>query len=94
MSDLLISFFSDINIQPGARYYLQLENDDEVDELVNSLKDQTRSIPFVYQHNYGTAYYTFSIEIGSVNMVVAFTSAQVSPDFLVTLRNQVGEQQG
>ncbi|MCJ8014172.1 DNA phosphorothioation-dependent restriction protein DptH [Paenibacillus sp. KQZ6P-2] len=94
VSNLLISFFSDINIQPGARYFLQLENEEEVISLVESLRDQSISTPFVYQHNQGSAYQSFSIEIGKVNLVIAYTSEGVSPDFLVTLRNQVGEQQG
>lgn len=94
VSNLLISFFSDINIQPGQRYFLQLENEEEVLALAESLREQSISIPFVYQHNQGSAYHSFSVDINNVNLVVAHTSDEVSPDFLVTLRNQVGEQQG
>lgn len=94
VSNLLISFFSDINIQPGQRYFLQLENEEEVLTLAESLRDQSISTPFVYQHNQGSAYHSFSVDINNVNLVVAYTADGVSPDFLVTLRNQVGEQQG
>ncbi|MFI2859250.1 DNA phosphorothioation-dependent restriction protein DptH [Paenibacillus sp. JSM ZJ436] len=94
VSNLLIGFFSKINIQPGQRYFLQLENEEEVLTLVESLREQSMSTPFVYQHDQGSAYHTFSVAISNVNLVVAFTSPGVSPDFLVTLRNQVGEQQG
>lgn len=94
VSNILINFFSDINIEPGARYFLQLESEDEVAMLVESLRKESISTPFVYQHNHGSAYHSFSIPIENVNLVIAFTSDEVSPDFLVTLRNQVGEQQG
>lgn len=94
VSNLLIRFFSDINIQPGQRYFLQLENEEEVLTLAESLLDQSISTPFVYQHNQGSAYHSFSIDINNVNLVIAYTSDEVSPDFLVTLRNQVGEQKG
>ncbi|MEI4896647.1 hypothetical protein Q8G71_35750, partial [Klebsiella pneumoniae] len=70
------------------------ENEEEVFALAESFRVQSISTPFVYQHNQGSAYHSFSVDINNGNLVVAYTSDEVSPDFLVTLRNQVGEQQG
>src|SRR5690606_18934830 len=53
------------------------------------------TIPFSYKHERGEAYNTFALEFNiNHKLVVASTSQNVKPDFLVTLRNAVGEQLG
>ncbi|WP_099353724.1 DNA phosphorothioation-dependent restriction protein DptH [Fredinandcohnia onubensis] len=94
LSDVLLKFFKETEIKPGDRFYLQLDTHGEVEELVEVFKNHEDAIPFTYQHNMGEPYSTFGININNVNLVFANTSSNVKPDFLVTLRNQVGEQQG
>ncbi|MGO4890411.1 DNA phosphorothioation-dependent restriction protein DptH [Anaerobacillus sp. MEB173] len=90
--DLLISFFKDTEIKSGDRFYLQLDSNDDVMQLINVFKLFDHSHDFVYQHSMGEPYETFFININDVKLVFAFTSENVKADFLVTLRNQVGEQ--
>ncbi|MCZ8538303.1 DNA phosphorothioation-dependent restriction protein DptH [Paenisporosarcina quisquiliarum] len=93
ISTLIIEHFTREGIKSGDRYYLQLDNDSDVEKLVNGMKENDSQI-FIYKHELGDEYYTFSLPLGEVNLVVANTSEVVKPDFLVTLRNLVGEQKG
>jgi DNA phosphorothioation-dependent restriction protein DptH len=93
ITESLLSFFKDTQIKPGDRYYLQLDKPEDVQSLVESLQNQENVKQFIYKHEFGDPYITFSIEINDVQLIIANTSETVNPDFLVTLRNQVGEQQ-
>lgn len=77
---------------PGDRYYIQLDSQSEVDKLVNALSENSYTEPFLYQHEHGDPYETFLINFDRHKLIVANTSPMVKPDFLVTLRNLVGEQ--
>jgi DNA phosphorothioation-dependent restriction protein DptH len=92
ISTLLIDYFKEVGIKSGDRYYLQLDSETEVSQLVNALNQINGSKVFRYQHERGEEYQTFSLSFQTVNMVVTHTSKEVKPDFLVTLRNLVGEQ--
>ncbi|WP_085524488.1 DNA phosphorothioation-dependent restriction protein DptH [Tuberibacillus sp. Marseille-P3662] len=94
ISDLILGFFQEQKINMGDRFYLQLDNKDDVYKLVQALSTRSITKEFIYQHQLGQEYRTFSIEINDVKLVVAHTSDLVKPDFLVTLRNLVGDQEG
>lgn len=94
ISDMLHQFFQKELKSPGERYYLQLDHEHDVEGMAQALQIHPDSNPFTYQHQYGEAYTTFAIPVNGINLVVAYTSSKVKPDFLVTLRNQVGEQKG
>ncbi|WP_179884966.1 DNA phosphorothioation-dependent restriction protein DptH [Bacillus sp. AFS015802] len=88
----LIDYFKTTVVKPGNRYYLQLDNQKELSQLISSLREITNIQTFTYQHAQGEKYETFSIPFNGVKLVIAHTSENVTPDFLVTLRNLVGEQ--
>jgi DNA phosphorothioation-dependent restriction protein DptH len=88
----LIDYFKSSNITAGNRYYLQLDNQEELSLLVRALQEIKNVQSFEYKHEHGDQYETFFIPFGVVKLVVAHTSERVTPDFLVTLRNLVGEQ--
>ena len=94
ISSLLTDYYKKSEIKSGERFYLQLDKESDVLNLVEGLKDISSSKPFLYKHELGEEYKTFSIPFGIINLVVAYTSEDVKPDFLVTLRNLVGEQKG
>ena len=94
IADQLLNYFKKMDIAPGERFYLQLDREQEISHLVKSLQQKQDTTKFIYKHEHGEPYDTFSIEIGYTRLVVAYTSKEVKPDFLVTLRNQVGEQTG
>jgi DNA phosphorothioation-dependent restriction protein DptH len=92
ISNVLLSFFGESEVKPGDRYFLQLETTDQVNNLVQAFINNQNATKFTYQHKQGDPYETYSFQIGLVKLVIAYTSENVKPDFLVTLRNQVGEQ--
>lgn len=94
LSEKLINYFNQITLQGGERFYLQFDNERQVQEFYEFLKSDEKTEEFRYQHHHGSPYTTFAMQSGSVKIVVAATTEHVTPDFLVTLRNQVGEQKG
>ena len=94
IADQILQHFSSSSLSAGDRFYLQLDQDEEIKKLVNSLQQKQNVQKFVYKHEFGEPYETFCIEIDNIRVVVAHTHGNIKPDFLVTLRNQVGEQQG
>lgn len=94
LSVLLESFFKQSGIKKGDRFYLQLDSQSDVLNLIKELKKLSNTKEFKYKHTLGDEYITFSIIFEELELVVAYTSQEVKPDFLVTLRNLVGEQKG
>lgn len=94
VTKLVLDYFINSSINAGDRFYLQLDKINEVESLIHTLKEQEHIKEFVYQHELGEPYTTFSIDVNKTKVVIAYTSGEVNPDFLVTLRNQVGEQKG
>lgn len=94
IASLLVKFFKNEKIKSGDRFYLQLDNEDDVEQLMDSLQGIEGSSVFRYKHELGDEYETFQLSYQNVKLVVANTSPDVKPDFLVTLRNLVGEQKG
>ncbi|USK35048.1 DNA phosphorothioation-dependent restriction protein DptH [Bacillus sp. F19] len=92
LSDKLIQFFQGQSLEGGERYYLQFEDEKQVSDLYKVLKTKDIAADFDYQHKLGSPYSTFSLNFGEFRVVVAATIENVTPDFLVTLRNEVGEQ--
>lgn len=96
ISTLILNHFNDSGIRPGDRFSLQLDKKEEVDCIVKSLQ-QNDSFPpekFIYHVEYDIYYRTFLIPLSKSRLIVAYPSKYVKSDFLVTLRNLVGEQKG
>lgn len=96
ISTLLLSYFNETGILPGERFSLQLDKETEVQSLVDAImtNDSHPVEEFKYKLNSKKDYKTFSIQFAEARLLFAYTSSQVKPDFLVTLRNLVGEQKG
>lgn len=95
LSDELIQYLTTTSFKRGDRFYLQFDNTNQVQEFYKVLSESDFAQQFQYKHEQGSLYNTFSIKLSDgMNVVVAATSEKVTPDFLVTLRNQVGEQKG
>ncbi|WP_102345887.1 DNA phosphorothioation-dependent restriction protein DptH [Bacillus sp. Marseille-P3661] len=94
ISSLLVDYFRQIELKQGDRFYLQLDSESDVEELVKALESIEGINTFKYKHELGEEYTTFYIPFRNIKLVIAHTSEYVKPDFLVTLRNLVGEQKG
>lgn len=94
LSNKLTTFFEKQSLKGGERFYLQFDEESQVVQFYKALNEQDVAEVFTYQHEQGSPYNTFSLKIGDKKVVVAATINQVTPDFLVTLRNKAGEQSG
>lgn len=94
IADRLIGYFRQQSFRGGERYYLQFETSEQVRDFGNALQEHLDSVPFHYPLENGSVYETFALKKDSIRLVVAVADGNVTPDFLVTLRNRVGEQRG
>lgn len=94
MANKLLEFLKEQELEGGERYYLQFDEEKNVNEFYQTLKNLPEAQEFIYTHEYGTPYKTFSILVEDIKVVVAATINDVTPDFLVTLRNLVSDQEG
>lgn len=93
VTNTLVDYFENNNVSVGDRYVLQLERQEDVNEFIKAFSELDLVDTFCYQHQFGEPYETIALKINhNVLLVIAHTSDQVNPDFLVTIRNQVGEQ--
>lgn len=81
-------------ILSGDKFFLRFEQEKEIKDMVEAFQEMEQAQPFEYRHEEGSIYRTISININGVRLVVASTTDGVTPDYLVTLRNLVGEQNG
>lgn len=93
ISEMLVRQLAD-QISPGDRFYLQLDHQEDVEELMAALENLDQVERFNYTHETGSTYNTFAVRVKDVRLVVASTAHGVTPDFLVTLRNEAGDQKG
>jgi DNA phosphorothioation-dependent restriction protein DptH len=82
-----------VNVSPGERYYFQLEKHEDVEKVYATLQEIQNTKLFQYQHNGGAVYETFYLE-GKSKVIIAATVGDLKPDYLVTIRNLVSEQEG
>ena len=82
LSDKLINYLQAENLRGGERFYLQFDNHEQVQAFYDTLKEQDLSHAFYYQHKQGAPYETIAIKVSEeMKVVVATTSANVTPDF-------------
>lgn len=91
----LIRYWKNNNIQVGNRFFLQFDDKQEVENIVNALQtaDATIVEPFSYEHELGELYETFSLRFNNIRLVVAATTNGVLTDYLATVRNLVSNQE-
>jgi DNA phosphorothioation-dependent restriction protein DptH len=94
MADKLLTFLETQYLEGGERYYLQFDDEANVRDFYYTLRSLPQTEEYPYQHEHGSPYITFCIKINEVQVVVAATIDDITPDFLVTIRNAVSEQDG
>lgn len=97
LSDKIFDYFSKNNLEKGERYFIQFDEEDQIKELYNSIKEYgiNNNVyeDFTYQHEKGDEYNTFSINCDGIRVVIV-ECATISENYLVTLRNEVPKQEG
>lgn len=95
IAKVLIRYWENSEIQVGNRYFLQLEDEQEVKSIVDALQSVVPTIvePFSYEHERGDVYETFALRFKDIRLVVAATINGVLTDYLATIRNLVSMQE-
>ena len=96
LSERILEFFKDNPLNPGAKYNIQFETEEQVRSLYNVLKENILSEIYEYKDEYGNIKYK-SYELNFNNgkeLIVAATIDNIQPDFLTRLRNMVGHEEG
>lgn len=81
--------------QEIGRYYMELPSEEYMKQVVDALQSLEESTTFVYESPDGTnEYKTIALHYGDSKFVIASTLDNTHVDFIVTLRNEMSEQQG
>jgi len=92
LSKKLVYFFKENELNPGDRFFINFDNEEQVVNFYNSLeKNASNVFKYKYSEEFGS-YETFLINFGNVDLITATSS--VKSDFLVTLRNEVSKLDG
>lgn len=103
LSRKLILYFDSDEIRKGDKFFIKLDDKEQVNVLYDSLKDiaahwedegtDLEVADFAYTHEKGEEYKTYELKFENINVVVA-ESSTIEDDYLATLRNQVIKQMG
>ncbi|MBN2836543.1 MAG: DNA phosphorothioation-dependent restriction protein DptH [Candidatus Delongbacteria bacterium] len=92
ISKIVLEYISSVDLQSGDKYSVQLETNEQVDSLYNSLRmvaklhDKEVSVFCVDDY-----YKTYTLKIDDVRVIIAKTDDYVKEDYLTFLRNSVDQ---
>src|SRR5699024_2973761 len=95
VTEELVSLFKrQDEINKVGRYYLQLPTTEISDIIYDLLNKQEATQSFIYKHDQGNeAFKTIALHFGDQHFVIAKVTENITPSFLVTLRNAMSLQQ-
>ena len=95
LSDKIIEFFKDNPLTSGAKYNIQFETEEQVENLYEALKENSLKEEYEYLDKDGSVKYrSYLLDFSGVKLIIASTMNNVQPDFLTRLRNMVGLEPG
>lgn len=95
ISEKIITYFKTNEPNPGDKFFVQFEKEDHVENLYKELRNNIIAKPFVYEDaDRKQKYESYKLQFGAVELIVAAAMGNTHPDFLATLRNLVGIEQG
>ena len=96
LSEKIIKYFQVNKPQSGDKFFVQFETEEQVKNLYSELGKNTIANEFAYiDEKRGQNYKSYQLLFGDVSLVVAASmSGGPHPDFLATLRNLVGMEDG
>lgn len=94
LSEKIIQFFNYNPLSPGAKYNIQFEKKEQVENLYEALKKNNLYKGFEYRDKGQVKYNTYLLNFPTVKLIISATIDDVQPDFLTRLRNMVGVEEG
>ncbi|WP_318636108.1 DNA phosphorothioation-dependent restriction protein DptH [Bacillus aerolatus] len=90
----IAEYFQEKSLMAGERYYLQLNSQEDIETFIQSLNGIITTDTFSYKLKSGEDYTTPLISYERTpDLIIAYNSPEITPDFLVTLRNRVSDQE-
>ena len=96
LSEKVIKFFQTNMPMAGDKFFVQFETEEQVNNLYTELEKNIVAKEFVYNDSSREQrYISYQLSFGAIDMVIAASmEGGPHPDFLATLRNLVGVEQG
>lgn len=96
ISERIIKYFKANAPAAGDKYFVQFEAEEQVEKLYSELRNNTIASPYVYEDiRRNQRYESYELSFGNTQLIVAAAMAEgPHPDFLATLRNLVGVENG
>lgn len=96
LSERIVKYFNNYKPEAGEKYYVQFETDEQVSCLYEELKKNVLCKPYIYaDHARNQQYSSYELDYGKTQLIVsAAIDGKIHPDFLATLRNLVGVEEG
>lgn len=96
LSEKVIKFFQTNMPMAGDKFFVQFETEEQVNNLYTELGKNIVAKEFVYNDSSREQrYISYQLSFGAIDMVIAASmEGGPHPDFLATLRNLVGVEQG
>lgn len=96
LSEKIIKYFQSNIPDSGEKFYVQFETEKQVRALYSALENNIIASPFEYKDDVrGQLYETYELNFGKSQLIIAAAMEKgPHPDFLATLRNLVGVENG
>ena len=86
----IVNYFEETADIEGYKYSVMFENNDQVKELYEELKELPIAKHFSYKNNDIEVYRSFYLDFNGQKLIIAATIDHIKTDFLTTLRNSIG----
>lgn len=92
LANNVIKYFRSRKVKSGDKFNIQFESDEQVRCMYDALAQEGNAEVFIYNITDELEYKTFSVNIDGIKIILASTCNNVSNDFLVRLRNLIGNE--
>ncbi|SNS20289.1 DNA phosphorothioation-dependent restriction protein DptH [Anaerovirgula multivorans] len=88
----IIEYFKARELKSGDKFNIEFEKEEQVKLLYETLEKEDNADLFIYKITDEIEYKAYSIDINGIKVIIAATIDDVKPDFLIRLRNLVGDE--
>jgi len=92
LSKIILDYFETKGLKQGDKFNIEFEKEEQVIQLYEALEKNEKVEPFIYRINDSVEYKSYCIVINGLRIIVAATINDITPDFLIRLRNLVGDE--
>ena len=91
ISEVLLAYFKSAAIQPGERYHIRYEQENQVDAQYRIMEQSALAQGYTITPFAFSDYVSYQIEFDGFQLILAASTNGIEVDFLTGLRNRVGD---